>query len=753
MKNAFGCVGLWLLAGVALAASDTAPIGSPDFYPSPAHPIGWRGDGSGRFPGATPPATWSRRIVGITSEIVVQAAKPNPNGKPGAGSHGLEYFTVKDWLVAGPFPAADPEKDLDNDFLGGEAAVQPDAGAKAGAVQWKAHRACEATQSYHEYNSFTCSNMWVDFVKALGTQVAPEKPYANGYGSAVWANLDKQAAYAHTYLYSPRASNVDIDIIHDLPAVKIWVNGAPQRVVKFAPYAHAPLKIHLNEGWNRLLVKAICDKAQSKANGLSTVWRFAAYIMPTGSNLNSPIGMGSIAPTSYETKNIAWMTKLTGRSAAQPIVVGDNVFVASGATDLLCIEKSSGKIRWLHTGTYWDAMTAEERAAVKDKAAPLLADLEKANTEIIALLNANITPQGLDSTKQAVVDKKLAEREIVVKKTHDALATGQKGKLYLNEVSAANAAPSSDGKQVYWMIQGGGGFMTSAFDLKGALVWSRIEFPKSGAGEHGAHRSPLLCDGKLIVSTNDDLIAEDVATGKVLWRTAGASHQHGIDGSPIVVQVNGHPALQTSKDLVSLTGEVIAPGGYSGWGCYVPIVEDGILYNSCHLVNWTDFPFEAVSLSKKAGAGPQIAWSLPAKTVYGPVGDLPFQIASPVYVDGLIYQVDGYGHLAVVDTKEKKLVYQRWMDGYNWNNRFLYGYCASPTLAGKNIYLLDDAGYMTILKPGAEGTVAGNCVLENLTNLPGNGPCRQEVFYAGMFFEGKRIFLHGDEYLYCIEGK
>src|SRR3954464_4676377 len=116
MKIARGLFAAWLLAaGMPLLASDTAPLGSPDFYPSPKHPVGWRGDGSGRFPGATPPTVWSRRLADIPSEILVQASRPK--GKPGADCHALSYFTVKDWLVAGPFPAADPEKDIDTDFL------------------------------------------------------------------------------------------------------------------------------------------------------------------------------------------------------------------------------------------------------------------------------------------------------------------------------------------------------------------------------------------------------------------------------------------------------------------------------------------------------------------------------------------------------------------------------------------------------------------------------------------------------------
>jgi outer membrane protein assembly factor BamB len=736
-----------IVVGLQLMAADTAPLGSPDFYPSPEHPIGFRGDGTGRFPGATPPAVWNRRVAAVTSEIMVQAGKPKGQ-QPGPDSRNLAYFTIKDWLVAGPFPAADPAKDIDADLLGGEAEVQPDIGMKAGNTEWKVFRACEASQSRHDCNNFTCSHMWVDLVKALGSLVPPAVPYKCGYGPAVYADLEKQAAYAHTYLFAPREADADIDIVHDLPAVKIWVNGAPQSAPKQAPGQHKPLRIHLNAGWNRLLVKAICDQAQNKQKGSIALWRFAAYVMPAGGKPNSP----ATEATTYQTKNVSWMTKLTGRCASQPIVVGDKVFVGSGTTDLLCLERTTGKILWMHTGTYWDAMTPEERAAVQDKAGPLVTGFDKANAELVALLNANITSKGLDSAQQALIDKKLAEREKLVKPMHDALATGSKGKLYFNEVSPGNATPASDGKQVYWMVQGNGGFLTSAFDLNGKLVWSHLEQAKAGAGEHGSHRSPALCDGKLLAPTNDQLVAYDCTTGKELWRTAGASHQHGIDGNPILVQFNGKRAVQTSKNLVGLDGEVLAQSGYQGFGCYVPVVEDGVLYNSVGRSNGDHF-VEAIQLPQKPGGRGNRIWLLDGKTLYGPLGEAPFQTASPLYVDGLLYQVDMYGHLAVIDTQKKELAFQRWMDGYNWNNRFLYGYCASPTLAGKNVYLLDDAGYMTILKPGAEGTIIGQNVLENQTNLPGNGPCRQEVFYAGMFFHGKQLFLHGDEYLYCIEEK
>ena len=46
---------------VAAWAAETtnAPLGSPDFRPTLQRPFGWRGDGNGRFPGATPVTEWS----------------------------------------------------------------------------------------------------------------------------------------------------------------------------------------------------------------------------------------------------------------------------------------------------------------------------------------------------------------------------------------------------------------------------------------------------------------------------------------------------------------------------------------------------------------------------------------------------------------------------------------------------------------------------------------------------------------------
>jgi hypothetical protein len=126
-------------------------------------------------------------------------------------------------------------------------------------------------------------------------------------------------------------------------------------------------------------------------------------------------------------------------------------------------------------------------------------------------------------------------------------------------------------------------------------------------------------------------------------------------------------------------------------------------------------------------------------------------VASPLYVDGVVYSIEMGGGLAAVDTVARKSLYRQYLDGYNRYHRFMYGVAASPALAGKHIYITDDAGYTHIIQPGPALKELGRNVIENihLSGLGGN-PCKQESFYTSPFFEGKCLYLRGEEYLYCI---
>jgi len=59
---------------------DKGVFGSANFAPSAEKPVGWRGDWSGRFPGATPPLKWGRKLDGSIDNIAWIAETPSFSG-------------------------------------------------------------------------------------------------------------------------------------------------------------------------------------------------------------------------------------------------------------------------------------------------------------------------------------------------------------------------------------------------------------------------------------------------------------------------------------------------------------------------------------------------------------------------------------------------------------------------------------------------------------------------------------------------
>jgi len=725
-----------------------APLGSPEFKPTPERPVGWRGDWTGRFPGANPPTEWSRRVKGITSEIRYQAARPYSRiSEPGPSSCPLEYFTLKEWLVAGPFAVDDPVKGIDKDFLGGEDRVEPDKDAKAGGTTWKPLRVGIETQSCHYHNEGTCGDLNVDFVYVFGN--LPE----GGPVKTLDAPLDNKVAYAHTYIHSHSRSEVMLRVNYKAAAIRVFVNGRAVAIGR----GQGP-KITLEKGWNRLLVKAASREAAEAEgqNAWVSHWRFAAYLEP-------------VLPVSYETRNIAWMTKMTGRSMSQPIVVGDRLYVGSGMTDLVCIDKKTGKVLWLRSNTPYDALTDEQRAAIpemKEKIEPLARKLDTLNDEMVKAINAAVCPNGLSSDRQAELDRTLKARADAERAVHDAFAAVDRkkyGPLYKNEVSSSNATPVSDGEHVYWACGGGQwsppAHAISCFGLDGKRVWTWHDGGSLGTLEHGTHVSPNLVDGKLIYSAKGTLLALDARTGQELWRNTPNDWQNGGHGShsPLAVRIGDASAIVQVRYIHRVSdGTVICPSKLDIWGILTPIVEDGVIFNPCRWHGFQDpLSFLAVKLPAGVGAGAKVETVIDIDGKDAAVPARPngpaFTVASPLYVDGVVYSVEMGGGLAAVDTAGRKVLYRQRLDGYNRYNRFLYGVAASPTLAGKSIYIIDDAGYTHILQPGPQFREVGRNVIENihLSGLGGN-PCKQESFYTSPFFEGKCMYLRGEEYLYCI---
>ena len=133
------------------------------------------------------------------------------------------------------------------------------------------------------------------------------------------------------------------------------------------------------------------------------------------------------------------------------------------------------------------------------------------------------------------------------------------------------------------------------------------------------------------------------------------------------------------------------------------MVENGVMYNSSRFRGWDEVQsMSAIKLPPGTSdkSAPHVLWDPPGKDLMTQTRGLSYTIASPLFLDGILYGVDMTGGMVAVDVQTQKGLYRRWLDGYNRYNRFLYGVAASPTLAGKHIYVVDDAGYTHLIQPG-----------------------------------------------------
>jgi outer membrane protein assembly factor BamB len=534
--------------------------------------------------------------------------------------------------------------------------------------------------------------------------------------SALFGKDVHGVAYAHSWLYSPTGGKVLFRYVHH-DKIKAWVNGALIYPSKSAPV------VGLQRGWNRVLVKAAWGKQAGPYEVSPSLWHFGMRIT-------------AAPPFESETKNIAWMTRLPSSSLAAPVIAGDRIFVMSEPWDLFCLRKSDGKVLWVRTNSFYDAATPEEKASnAFREIAPIAARLNEVNASF---------------TKAEWPDAKLiAEKADLQKKVTSLTAAADKRyELPPGEYHGyAAGTPATDGKNVYaWFAYGVG----ACYDLDGNRKW--IVSAPHKVKHHGHNSSPLLMGGRFFAHMRE-LMCFDAAGGRELWRMD-------INRNDELYQENFHDSLlgfaMKGEDYVFAYGQIVrAKDGArvfedKGWqenaDIPTPVIAGGMIYKltaSGRLLRarLPDSP-DAISLkadSKPVGRGFDI---------YKRTG----HAASPLHHEGLLYLVDYMGRLTVVDAKTLEAVYRRDLGLGIEVKTFVYplGTCySSPTLVGKHIVVLGAEGTSVVFEPGRTFKLVARNKIEHATN-PGMWYELPEGFVPAPIAEGKRMYLRGSEYLYCV---
>jgi hypothetical protein len=184
-----------------------------------------------------------------------------------------------------------------------------------------------------------------------------------------------------------------------------------------------------------------------------------------------------------------------------------------------------------------------------------------------------------------------------------------------------------------------------------------------------------------------------------------------------------------------------------------PVVDKGVAYKIIHNTGGVvSFKLPALHDDK---VEPEIIKSVPFNTDKFPYYYENFYDASPLLHEGLLYCLNDFGTLTVLDMTKGEVAYQRQLDieiymPYNSVGALKGGASSSPTLAGKYIYIWGNQGTCVVLEPGR---VFKQVARNRVENLGYGGPPHQEVTMTDPVFEGDRMYYRGENTVYCIGAK
>lgn len=696
MKRSFHLLALLMLCPNVASAAD--PL------------VGWRGNWTGLWPDAQPPLEWHRIPKGVLADLRARADKPVDRAETTAPR--VENNLVRDWLVLGPYPVADSVKDFDQQQLSGEAAVQPAAGDKTGALAWKPLNVKpDDPMSFGEVHL-----PWADLATALG-----------GYKK-------NQVAYAHTYLYSPRGGTVRAVADH-AHGLKAWLNGkvvyrSSDRGEVLGNYVNLSrfefqlyhsssprFDLELQPGWNRLLFKV------------------SAYNKEGWTEMRFSLRLLDLSNIPYDSKNIAWMTELPHRSSSTPIIAGNRIFVMAEPDELLCLDKQTGRILWTAANNYYEALTADERQANKafaEKVDPLVARLKEER----------------DFVKRVELRGKIHKELTTIDAERFAYKADGHFEAHFGIVGFTVPTPVSDGKHV-WVWCGNG--VAACYDLDGKRQW----ITRVPTNQLTYASSPALADGVFAVFLGK-LVGLDARTGKELWRQPRVVKNNGsllpakLADVPVVVTQGGHVVrARDGHMLFRMRGE---SGSDTGWA--PPVILGDLMYLPVYgvtQVNVLDFAGVTGDEWKPKITTIPMPDTISRKPDGGWIDR--WTAGSPLVLDGLLYQADIWSSFYAVDLKNKKMLY--WQET---ELRGLFTYNALPvaasvTLVGKHLMICDNQGTTLVLKPGPTFQQVGKNRISTQLDRYWPMPAQETLSYAPPVVDGNRLYLRGERYLYCIGEK
>jgi|GEM_PF-1756593 len=441
-------------------------------------------------------------------------------------------------------------------------------------------------------------------------------------------------------------------------------------------------------------------------------------------------------------KNIIWQTMLPSTGPSSAIVVGPDVFTCGNNWDLICVDKKSGKLKWVKTFGPYEISTAEERAKNK-KIDELAAERDKLLKAYPLMNKEDMLAKDSERTK--------IEKEIY---TELQVIDGKKYFSGEQDLGFTNTTPASDGQNIYvWNALG----ITACFTPEGEMKWITQNLgPKM---HHGYHSSPCIIDGKVITFMKT-YIALDTKDGRKLWESGtGGLGNELIYSSPVPVKIGdtwcfimGNGGIMRVSDGKVITKPARFQGGFAsasyGSG-YVCILAPQPWASPKSIVYFAKMPSSA---AEAAATSWNIYPFCEAAKVSPPSDECMH--SSPVIKDGLLYFAFSRGDFFCFDLEKGKYLYNVMLDEEDVVSEaagrpYRSGILASITLANNLLYVMSDQGTMFIIEPGPKyKLVAKNNINQRVDRAYRKS--QPEGTISTPFFEGNQIFYRAERYMYCI---
>lgn len=292
----------------------------------------------------------------------------------------------------------------------------------------------------------------------------------------------------------------------------------------------------------------------------------------------------------------------------------------------------------------------------------------------------------------------------------------------------ASGTPATDGKMVYVSFLDGKDVVVAAFDFNGKQIW--IRRPGTFSSPHGYSCSPVLFEDKVIINgdsqENSFMAALNKADGRLMWKVPHEKQSHSFS-TPIFRKMAGKTQMIFcgNREIASYN----PADGSKYWFVSGPSEDfcSSPVYNSKHnlvLVS-SAWPVRNLVAVRPDGQGDVTKSNVSWETRKG-----AFYVPSPVCTDEYLFTTMTTGEVHNIEISTGKTL---WMED-------LGAQYSSPVLVNGLVYMPNDDGVITIIKPGPRFEyIAKN-------------PLGEKMFASPAISRGK-IYIRGFQHLFCIGEK